>query len=150
MEPALSCVAAIHPPSTGIVDGHARCSRCRGDLENAGGTLVQHPCRLALCSPAMASWCAPADGTEPPPSAVNAAGTAHQRRRGLKLACGGGVPKQHSPRAITNAGGPFAVQCLIYPVRQHAGAWGSPDHRPGGQVASGPDVEWVKSAGSDG
>ncbi len=42
MEPALSCVAALHSPSTGIVDSHAFMLSLQGDFENAGGTVVCH------------------------------------------------------------------------------------------------------------
>lgn len=40
MEPALNCVAAIHSPSTGIVDSHALMLSLQGDLENAGGRVA--------------------------------------------------------------------------------------------------------------
>jgi len=40
MEPALKCVAALHSPSTGIVDSHALMLALQGDLENAGGIVA--------------------------------------------------------------------------------------------------------------
>ncbi|HQX61066.1 MAG TPA: type II toxin-antitoxin system death-on-curing family toxin, partial [Burkholderiaceae bacterium] len=40
LEPALSCVAALHSPSTGIVDSHALMLALQGDMENAGGVLA--------------------------------------------------------------------------------------------------------------
>ena len=40
MEPALHCVAAVHSPSTGIVDSHGLMLALQGDLENAGGMVV--------------------------------------------------------------------------------------------------------------
>ena len=40
MEPALSCVAALHSPSTGIVDSHALMLSLQGDFENAGGMVA--------------------------------------------------------------------------------------------------------------
>ena len=48
MEPALQCVAALHSPSTGIVDSHALMLSLQGDLENAGGLV--HFMR-ACCAP---------------------------------------------------------------------------------------------------
>ena len=40
LEPQLECVAAIHSPSTGIVDSHALMLALQGDLENAGGLVA--------------------------------------------------------------------------------------------------------------
>jgi FAD dependent oxidoreductase len=40
LEPALECVAAIHSPSTGIVDSHALMLALQADLENAGGVIA--------------------------------------------------------------------------------------------------------------
>ncbi|MEL6370786.1 MAG: NAD(P)/FAD-dependent oxidoreductase [Pseudomonadota bacterium] len=39
-EPALACYAAIHSPSTGIIDSHNLMLALQGDLEAAGGSLV--------------------------------------------------------------------------------------------------------------
>ena len=36
----LECVAALHSPSTGIVDSHAFMLALQGDLENAGGLVA--------------------------------------------------------------------------------------------------------------
>ncbi len=40
MEPQLHCTAALHSPTTGIVDSHALMLALQGDLENAGGMVV--------------------------------------------------------------------------------------------------------------
>ena len=40
LEPQLVCVAALHSPSTGIVDSHGLMLSLLGDLENAGGLLA--------------------------------------------------------------------------------------------------------------
>src|SRR5205085_4989239 len=40
LEPALRAEAALHSTVTGIIDSHALMLAYRGDLENAGGTLV--------------------------------------------------------------------------------------------------------------
>ena len=40
MEPHLTCVAAVHSPSTGIIDSHALMLSLQGDLENAGGMVA--------------------------------------------------------------------------------------------------------------
>jgi L-2-hydroxyglutarate oxidase LhgO len=40
LEPQLECVAALHSPSTGIVDSHGLMLGLQGDLENAGGLVA--------------------------------------------------------------------------------------------------------------
>ena len=40
MEPALRCVAALHSPSTGIIDSHALMLAYLGDAESAGAMLA--------------------------------------------------------------------------------------------------------------
>ena len=43
MEPALHCTAALHSPSTGIVDSHAFMLALQGDAENAGALSTRMP-----------------------------------------------------------------------------------------------------------
>lgn len=51
LEPALECVAALHSPSTGIVDSHALMLALQGDLEHAGGLVaLNSPLALAKCA----------------------------------------------------------------------------------------------------
>ncbi len=40
MEPQVRCTAALHCPTSGIVDQHPYMLALQGDMENAGGTLV--------------------------------------------------------------------------------------------------------------
>src|ERR1043165_7134694 len=42
MEPEVRCTAALHCPTSGIVDQHPYMLALQGDMENAGGTLVRH------------------------------------------------------------------------------------------------------------
>ncbi|MDQ3259191.1 MAG: NAD(P)/FAD-dependent oxidoreductase [Pseudomonadota bacterium] len=42
LEPNVRCVAALHSPSTGLVDSHALMLAYQGDLENGGGMIVFH------------------------------------------------------------------------------------------------------------
>lgn len=50
-EPALNCLAALHSPSTGIVDSHGLMLSLLGDIEHLGGTLaVNSPLALAECA----------------------------------------------------------------------------------------------------
>jgi L-2-hydroxyglutarate oxidase LhgO len=50
LEPQLQCQAALHSPSTGIIDSHALMLALLGDVQNAGGLLVTHS-RSKPCCP---------------------------------------------------------------------------------------------------
>ena len=53
MEPHLTCVAAVHSPSTGIIDSHALMLSLQGDLENAGGMVACNTAdwQKSMCRP---------------------------------------------------------------------------------------------------
>ena len=40
LEPALSCVAALRSPETGIIDSHSFMRALQGDLEDHGGAIA--------------------------------------------------------------------------------------------------------------
>ena len=149
MEPALSCVAAIHSPSTGIVDGHALMLALQGDLENAGGLVAFNTPVASLAFTRDGIVVRTADGTELlAQRVVNAAGHGAPllatKTAGLRAVH---VPKQYFAKGnyFTLAGrSPFSR--LIYPVPQHAGLGVHLTIDLGGQAKFGPDVEWVKSA----
>jgi len=146
LEPALSCVAAIHSPSTGIVDSHALMLSLQGDLENAGGVL-------ALKSAVQGAHCTAsgielhmADGTRLRCRAVvNAAGLSAPwlaaRFEGLAAAH---VPRAHWAKGnyfVLGGRAPFSR--LIYPVPEAAGLGVHLTLDLGGQAKFGPDVQWV-------
>jgi L-2-hydroxyglutarate oxidase LhgO len=148
MEPQLECVAALHSPSTGIVDSHALMLSLQGDLEGAGGML-------ALKSPVARAQCADdaivlvaEDGTALRcRSVVNAAGLGApalaRRFEGLPASA---VPAARFAKGnyFTLAGrAPFSR--LIYPVPEAAGLGVHLTLDLGGQAKFGPDVEWIDS-----
>ncbi|MBT2302790.1 NAD(P)/FAD-dependent oxidoreductase [Variovorax paradoxus] len=148
MEPHLECLAALHSPSTGIVDSHALMLSLQGDLEDAGGVL-------ALKSAVVRAECADGavvlmaqDGTALRcNSVVNAAGLAApalaRRFEGLPASA---VPPAHFAKGsyFTLAGrAPFSH--LIYPVPEAAGLGVHLTLDLGGQAKFGPDVQWVDS-----
>jgi L-2-hydroxyglutarate oxidase LhgO len=148
MEPQLECLAALHSPSTGIVDSHALMLSLQGDLEHAGGVL-------ALKSAVVRAECADGavvliaqDGTALRcNSVVNAAGLAApalaRRFEGLPASA---VPTAHFAKGsyFTLAGrAPFSR--LIYPVPEAAGLGVHLTLDLGGQAKFGPDVQWVDS-----
>ena len=146
MEPALSCVAAVHSPSTGIVDSHGLMLSLQGDFENAGGIV-------AVGSPVLAAVCLDegillqmADGTELlAQTVVNAAGlTAPWLATKFQ-----GFDPKHVPQAYFAKGNYFTLSGkspfsrLIYPVPEAAGLGVHLTLDLGGQAKFGPDVQWV-------
>lgn len=148
LEPQLECLAALHSPSTGIIDSHALMLSLQGDLEHAGGVV-------ALMSGVRHAECASGaivltmnDGTGLRcNSVVNAAGLAApalaRRFEGLPASA---VPQAHYAKGsyFTLAGrAPFVR--LIYPVPESAGLGVHLTLDLGGQAKFGPDVQWVAS-----
>lgn len=149
MEPALQCLAALHSPSTGIVDSHAFMLSLQGDLENAGG-MVAFNARVARgeCGPdgivlhtddgttLLADVVVNAAGLSAPAVARRLAGLAPEQVPGSYFAKG---------NYFTLAGrSPF--DRLIYPVPEAAGLGVHLTLDLGGQAKFGPDVQWVDSA----
>ena len=119
MEPQLECVAAVHSPSTGIVDSHALMLALQGDLQAAGGMVVLNsPLAHANCAQDAITLVA-SDGTVlRARSVVNAAGLQAQvlARRFA------GLDAQHVPASYYAKGSYFTLtgrspfSRLIYPV----------------------------------
>lgn len=148
LEPQLECDAALHSPSTGIIDSHALMLSLQGDLENAGGMV-------ALKSGVTAAECGDggivlhaADGTALLcNSVVNAAGLAAP----LLARRFAGLPEASVPGAWYAKGSYFTLAGrapfgrLIYPVPEAAGLGVHLTLDLGGQAKFGPDVQWVAS-----
>jgi L-2-hydroxyglutarate oxidase LhgO len=146
MEPTLSCVAALHSPSTGIVDSHAFMLSLQGDFENAGGTVVCHA-QVASAHIHPQGWVLHmADGTELlTRQLVNSAGlTAPALARQFQ-----GLDAAQVPTAFFAKGNYFTLGMrapfsrLIYPVPEAAGLGVHLTLDMGGQAKFGPDVQWV-------
>ncbi len=148
MEPMLECVAAVHSPSTGIVDSHGLMLALQGDLENAGGLLAFNSplAHAGVTSQGLALTAQ--DGTRLlARSVVNASGvhapTLARRFDGLDPAH---IPGEYYAKGnyFTLSGrSPFAR--LIYPVPEAAGLGVHLTIDLGGQAKFGPDVQWVNS-----
>ena len=146
LEPALHCVAAIHSPSTGIVDSHALMLSLQGDMEQAGGLLaLKSAVRAARCTDAGIEL-EMADGTTLRcRTVVNAAGLGAPalaaRFEGLDPSQ---VPQAHWAKGsyfVLAGRAPFTR--LIYPVPVAGGLGVHLTLDLGGQAKFGPDVEWV-------
>ncbi|RYX88374.1 MAG: NAD(P)/FAD-dependent oxidoreductase [Comamonadaceae bacterium] len=148
MEPRLECVAALHSPSTGIVDSHALMLALQGDVENAGGMVVLNsPLDRAVSGPDGIALKA-VDGTRlMARSVVNAAGLSAPS---LALQFEG-LDARHVPKAYFAKGNYFTLSGrspfsrLIYPVPEAAGLGVHLTIDLGGQAKFGPDVQWVDS-----
>ena len=150
LEPALQCVAAMHSPSTGIIDSHGLMLALQGDLENAGGMVVCHAEVQEAAIRPGGVWLRTADGTElTARTLVNAAGL-HAPLLAARLQ---GFPQQFVPQAFYAKGNYFTLSGrapfsrLIYPVPEAAGLGVHLTLDMGGQAKFGPDVQWVESPG---
>lgn len=149
MEPQLHCVAALHSPSTGIVDSHALMLSLLGDLENAGGMLaLKSPITRAECGDGAIVLVAE-DGTALRcRSVVNAAGLGAPALASRFE----GLPPETIPKAYFAKGNYFTLSGkapfgrLIYPVPEPGGLGVHLTVDLGGQAKFGPDVQWVASA----
>jgi L-2-hydroxyglutarate oxidase LhgO len=143
----IACLAALHSPSTGIVDSHGLMLTLQGDFENAGGIVaLNSPVASAVCrddgivlhmvdgSELLASTVVNATGLTAPWLAKNFEGLAAQL-----------VPNAYFAKGnyFTLAGkAPFSR--LIYPVPEKAGLGVHLTLDLGGQAKFGPDVQWVE------
>jgi len=148
MEPELRAVAALHSPSTGIVDSHGLMLALQGDLEAAGGAL-------ALLSPVEGVVCGrdahvvQVGGDEPSELqaslVVNAAGLWAPDFAARIV----GIAPSQVPVARYAKGNYFALagrapfSHLIYPVPEEAGLGTHLTLDLAGQARFGPDVQWI-------
>jgi L-2-hydroxyglutarate oxidase LhgO len=148
MEPELRCTAALHSPSTGIIDSHAYMLALQGEAENAGALFVFHA--------PVEGGRATEDGIE---LRVGGAEPMELRCRLLVNSAGlhavalaksiAGMPEALVPQAYYAKGNYFTLtgrapfSRLIYPVPVPGGLGTHVTVDMQGQVRFGPDVEWV-------
>ena len=149
LEPQLECVAAIHSPSTGIVDSHALMLSLQGELEASGGIVVLNTAVALVECTQEAITIVANDGTQlRVNTVVNAAGL-HAPALARRFQ---GLPAAHIPPAFFAKGNYFTLagrspfSRLIYPVPQAAGLGVHLTIDLGGQAKFGPDVQWVDAA----
>ncbi|ABD06161.1 FAD dependent oxidoreductase [Rhodopseudomonas palustris HaA2] len=148
MEPALTCVAALLSPSTGIVDSHAYMLALCGDAEAAGAAFAFHA--PLLRATAEAGGFALEVGGEAPMTLgcrllINAAGLAAPAvARAITPMPAALVPSAYLAKGnyfTCNARAPFSH--LIYPVPEPGGLGVHLTLDLAGQAKFGPDVEWI-------
>ncbi|MBI5121017.1 MAG: NAD(P)/FAD-dependent oxidoreductase [Rhodospirillales bacterium] len=148
MEPELSCLAALHSPSTGIVDSHGLMLSLLADAEAKGAILV-------LKSPLLGGRVTQngvrlqVGGAEPmeieADLAVNSAGLgAWSVARGIAGIIAASIPPCHFAKGnYFSLTGRTPFQRLVYPLPGHAGLGVHFTRDLAGRARFGPDVEWV-------
>ena len=155
MEPALSCVAALYSPETGIVDSHAFMRALQGDLEDRGGVIAFNT-RIERLTHSQAGWLVHffgGDGSELAVDAViNSAGLGAQALARQTF----GYPAERVPRLVLARGNYFgyagrpAFSRLIYPAPRIDGGLGIHVTLDlAGRMRFGPDVEWIDEENYD-
>jgi len=146
MEPELQCVAALHSPSTGIVDSHALMLALLADAEHAGAML-------ALTSP-LSKGVVRRDGIElhvageEPILAAEVVNSAGLRAPSLARSIDG-YPADLAPPELYAKGNYYSMAMrspfsrLVYPVPEPGGLGVHVTVDLGGRARFGPDVEWV-------
>ncbi len=149
LEPAVTCAAALHSPSTGIIDSHALMLALRGEAEDAGAVI-------AFNSPATGGRVVDdgfeleVGGREPMRLGchllINSAGLGAQavaaRLEGLPAST---IPRQVLAKGnyFSLAGGKPPFSRLVYPIPPEGGLGVHVTLDLAGQVRFGPDVEWI-------
>ena len=152
MEPALRCVAALHSPSTGIIDSHALMLAYLGDAEAAGAMLaLKSP--LIGCSFSSGKFVLHVGGEDPAKIAaktlINSAGLRAPSVARLIA----GFPADKIPPELYAKGNYYALagrspfKRLVYPVPEPGGLGVHLTLDLAGQARFGPDVEWIDSIG---
>ncbi len=146
LEPAVSCVAALYSPSTGIIDSHALMLAYLGDAEARGAMLALKthlvgaqvvPEGFVLHTNEMDVECR---------ILVNSAGL----RAPTVARLIEGFPQQRVPREFYAKGNYYSLSGrapfsrLVYPVPEPGGLGVHVTLDLAGQARFGPDVEWVE------
>ncbi len=147
LEPALSCVAALHSPATGIIDSHALMLALLGDAERDGALLaVRSPVHGGTIeSDGIVLRIGDGDTALKARHVINAAGLhATQLARSLS-----GFPAGHCAQPRYAKGNYYSLagrspfSRLIYPLPEPGGLGVHLTLDLGGQARFGPDVEWL-------
>jgi len=149
LEPALFCTAALHSPSTGIIDSHGLMLAYQGDAENAGAQCVFHTPLVSGKVRSNGGFDLQFGGAEAMSLScnvlINASGL-HAPTLARRIQ---GVPESSIPTEYLCKGSYFTLQGrapftrLIYPTPHHAGLGVHLTLDLGGQAKFGPDTEWI-------
>jgi L-2-hydroxyglutarate oxidase LhgO len=152
MEPALHCVAALHSPSTGVIDSHALMLAYLGDAEAAGAMLaLKSPLERAVVT---------AQGFELESEKTRIRTKILVNSAGLRAPSVArlieGFPPDRIPPELYAKGNYYSLagrppfSRLVYPVPEPGGLGVHVTLDLAGQARFGPDVEWVERIGREG
>ena len=154
MEPALHCVAALHSPSTGIIDSHALMLAYLGDAQAAGAMLaLKSP--LERVSLLHRGFELQVGGTEATRIRTNILVNSAGLRAPSVARMIAGFPPQKIPRELYAKGNYYSLagrppfSRLVYPVPEPGGLGVHVTLDLAGQARFGPDVEWVERIAYD-
>ena len=145
MEPALQCVAALHSPSTGIIDSHALMLAYLGDAEAAGAMLALKSSLERIVISPQGFELHVADTRIKAGMIVNSAGLRAPSVARLME----GFPPAKVPPEFYAKGNYYSLMGrppfsrLVYPVPEPGGLGVHVTLDLAGQARFGPDVEWV-------
>ena len=145
LEPALSCVAALYSPSTGIIDSHALMLSYLGDAEDRGAMLAL---RTGLIGAQVA-----ADGFVLHTNEMDIRSRILVNSAGLRAPSVArmieGYEKEKAPGEFYAKGNYYSLtgrspfSRLVYPVPEPGGLGVHVTLDMAGQARFGPDVEWI-------
>jgi L-2-hydroxyglutarate oxidase LhgO len=148
MEPAVTGIAALHSPSTGIVDSHALMLAYLGDAQNAGASLaLQSEVVEGKATPDGVVLQVRSNGDVASyqcRTVINAAGLGAQQVAGAIA----GMPAALIPKLYYAIGhyytlsGKSPFNRLVYPVARDGGLRAHVTLDLGGQCKFGPDLSW--------
>ncbi len=156
LEPALSCVAALSSPHTGIIDSHAYMLALQADAENAGA-LFAFDSEVAggqANADGIALRVRAGDGSEIElltSTLVNCAGLWAPRLAGAIAGFrNADVPQPYFAKGnYYSLAGQAPFSRLVYPIPEAGGLGVHLTLDLGGQARFGPDVEWLDQAGDE-
>lgn len=151
MESELTCVAAFHSPSTGLVDSHAFMLSLQGEAESHGATVALRTEVAAGRARDTGGFMIEIAGDETMTLdceiLINAAGLyAPSVARRIKGVPPGSIPDDYYCRGVYfTLPGKAPFRRPVYPVPEHAGLGIHYTPDLAGQGRFGPDTEWIDS-----
>ncbi|HJV49834.1 MAG TPA: NAD(P)/FAD-dependent oxidoreductase [Noviherbaspirillum sp.] len=156
LEPALSCIAALASPATGIIDSHAYMLALQGDAENAGALFAFDSEVIGGSTQAdgIALQVRSGDGSEielHAATVVNCGGLwAPRLARSIAGLHHKDIPQPYFAKGnYYSFTGRAPFSRLIYPVPEPGGLGVHLTLDLGGQARFGPDVEWLDNVSDD-
>jgi L-2-hydroxyglutarate oxidase LhgO len=151
LEPALACIAALHSPSTGIIDGHGYMLALQGDIERYGGGIALNTAIVSARVERGGFMVETVDrqsGGNFPLFArnfINSAGLwAAALATSIKELDRRFIPEiRYAKGNYFSASGKASFSRLIYPVPEPGGLGVHLTLDLAGTMRFGPDVEWV-------